>query len=139
MFHMIAGVLLSGVGAGSGGGGASDITADWDDINIPSGFAGANAPVTITFSGGGTRLLQVTFADTSDGWLRYKKNSNAAVGILSGGTIEVASGDELFFRYGIGSESVSFIVTVSDLTLGGEVDTFNVTGVYSEGGGGLPP
>lgn len=106
-----------------------DITANWAGIAItgPTGVASTNANVTITFSSGGTRTIEVTEAGLS-GSLEYRINSGTYTACPDGTTFAVSTGDTLNFRYTDGDFNETITVTVKDLTDGGRtIDTFDVT------------
>lgn len=123
---MLAAIVAAlACGATTSGGGATDITADWNDLSKTGAGSVTGNSQTITFSGGGTRYLQVTYSEIN-GTLMYSKNSGSYSALTTDDLISVVTTDTIKFRYLGYDVSESFDVTVSDFTLGGEIDTFNV-------------
>jgi hypothetical protein len=127
-FLMTVAAAIYAAGGGGGGGGLDAITANWSDIAVDSDDpTGVNSPVTISFSSGGTRTLQLSGSFTYKGTLQYILNLGSGIVITPGGTIDVVDADELYFTYtGVGREDHGATVTVTDITRSSLVDTFGV-------------
>ncbi len=125
---MMTAAALYAAGGGGGGGGYDSITADWAGIDTDGSGPVANSPVTITFSTGATRTLQLSGSFSTKGTLMYYIDADPGVVITPGGTLTVASGEDVYFTYeGRGASDLAYTVTVTDITAGETVDTFPVT------------
>ncbi len=117
--------------AAGGGGGYDSITADWADITCDDTTgAVTNTPVTITFSTGATRTLQVS--GTLKGTLKYYIDSDPGIVITAGGTFDVVTGEDVSFSYESSRPaSHELTVTVTDTTAGETVDSFELLYTYT--------
>jgi hypothetical protein len=131
--------VLSALKASAASGLAAITGVVWGDITATSPAANnTNANQTITFTGGGSRTLQASFAMM--GTLEYSKNSGAFTSIANFGTVSVATGDTLRWRYTPnGAADELAVVNIQDVTRGSALDSFNVQAVGYAGafiGGG---
>lgn len=118
--------------------GLDAITATWGNIVFthPT-VTGTNADVTITYTSGGTRTLQLSFS--MFGTLSYRINAGSYVTISPGGTFTVSSGDTVGFKFDAVSGSYEFrFITVTDATRESTISTF-VAAYEDSGGGGFDP
>lgn len=98
-------------------------SADWgSDLGV-SPLSSATRTLTVPSGNPGTIRFEIIL---NEGTLEYKKNAAAFASVTDGGTLSVANGDSIQFRY-TGSSSTGANVEVYDHTTGDLVGSWSAT------------